>query len=156
MVDTIHTATFLEHNPTCHQDIHLAILSPPLPRAASTRCFLHPWRHRGCVVHRHTSYRYLSVPPNTLLLAKTRPGLLHPNDQLLYHSCLLEPRYRCRRSDLADSSHLVDTNPKEQEALALCGVLAWLNVRYALTPKHPRSLPKGELLSKLAASVSPA
>ena len=154
MVDTIHTAVVLEHNPACHQDIHLAILSPPLPRAASTRCILHHWRHRSWVVHRHTNYRYFSVPPNTLLLAKSRPGSLHPNDQLLYHSCLPEPSYRCRCSDSADPIHLADTNPKEQEALALCGVPAWFNVRYALTPKHPRSLLEWELLSELAASVS--
>ena len=131
MVDLVPTAIILEHNPACHQNIYLAILSPPLSRATSTRCFLHHCRHPACLVHRYTDYRYLSVPANTLLLAATRPRPLHPNDQLLHHTCLSEPSYRRRHSNSADSIHLAHTDPQEQEALALCGIPTWFVVRYA-------------------------
>ena len=132
MVDIIRTTTILEYDPACHQIIHLAILSPPVPRATSTSCLLHHWRHRACLVYRYTDYRHLSVLANTLLLAASWPGPLHPDDQLLHHTCLSEPSYRCRRFDSAHSIHLADTNPKEQETFALCSVPAWFNVRYAI------------------------
>ena len=131
MVDLVRTAIILEHNPACNQNIHLAILSPYLSRATTIRWFLHHWRHRCCVVHRYTDYRYLSVPADTLLLAAARPRPLHPNDQLLHHTCLPEPSYRRRHSASADSLYLAHTNPKEQEALALRGIPTWFTVRYA-------------------------
>ena len=132
MVDIIRTTTILEYDPACHQIIHLAILSPPLPRATSTSCLLHYWRHRARLVHRYTDYCYLSMLANTILLAAIWRGLLHPNDQLLHHTCLSEPSYRCRHFDSAHSIHLENTNPKEQETFAFCSVPAWFLVRYAL------------------------
>ena len=69
---------------------------------------------------------------NTLLLAASWPGSLHPNDRLLHHTCLPEPSYRYYRSDSAKSIRLALTNQKEQEALALSDLLAWFNVSYAL------------------------
>ena len=129
MVDSVRTATVLEHNPACHQAIDLAFLSPPLPRATSTHCFLHDWRHPACLVHLYADHCYLSVPANSLLLAAARPRPLHRNNQLLYHTCLPELSYRRRHSDSADSLHLAHTDPKEQEALALCGIPTWFIVR---------------------------
>ena len=65
---------------------------------------------------------------DTILLAANWPWALHPNDQLLHHTCRFESSYRCRRSHPADSSHLAITNQKEQEALALCDIPSRLNV----------------------------
>ena len=145
--DTVHSAAILEHDLACHQAIDPAILSPPLSLAKSVRHFLHHWRHHPCLVRRDTDCRCLSVLANRLLLAASRQRPLHPNDKLLHHTCLSEPCHGRRGTDSADSIHLADSDPKEQEALALCGLPARFIVRYALQ-YYPRNDENDILLTK--------